>query len=978
MESRRRSKGGLVIIAIASLAALYGMGADQAGWAAASYADDGTLVIYAAADADGNDSGISWEDACTFLQDALARASSHHGPCEIRVAQGVYVPDSNSTTPQGSADITAVFQLVPGISLIGGYAGPGEDSPDARDPKKYVTVLSGDLAQNDEHPFENRDDNSSTVVLGAQGATIDGFVIRGGNYQPGPWRLAVGGMASEYGCTIANCAFEDNTGYSGGGLLIRDCAAEVRNCRFTRNRAVLRGGGICCYAANIAIADCTIEDNAATRAQDLVDGGDGGGVYCDADSILHMTDCTIEGNSAGAGRDTFDWECHDGGNGGDGGGVYCSAAVIEGCLISGNTAGNGGRSSEGGADDGGDGGHGAGIYALRTGSLTISDCRILGNVAGSGGDVDWHALCGGSGGNGGSGGGVSCVEPSGPVLVRVCTIANNQTGRGGCGQGYSGGNGGEAGNGGGILCPSVEMLNCEIISNSTGYGGWGGGNSPSRGGHAGSGAGVYSSEATIRNCVVAGNTTGRGGLGGWEHGGDGGDGGNGAGIFAPSSEIVNCTIAGNVAGLGGEAVVMWDYEKDGSPGAGAGVYGDDQTVIIDSILWDNSPHGLAGHDCNNVSYCCLAGQQCAGATGNISTDPLLADATGADYHLKSASGRWDAANRRWVADDVNSPCIDAGDPNSDAFAAELLSHGKRINMGAYGGTSQASISDSNYGRPGDFDSSDLVDFGDYALLASQWGRWYGYAMPHGEVTVDANLADWSDAAWISLDKLYYLDPNDVSQAQVAICWNGRTDKVYAAIVVYDGNHVFTDSYESWDASDRIELFSDGDISDGGARYGEGTQALHATAQQYMVGPNTTGGYWAAWGNGQTIETDADIECAVHVDGDCLIYEVGVKMFDYYGAAIGQDIVATELTANRIVGFDIAVDTRWGPPSDNFGMLSENLMTGKHRDSTNFARYVLVDKLGRSSSIPLKCDCDRNTVVNAADLALLVQQWLGEM
>ena len=59
--------------------------------------------------------------------------------------------------------------------------------------------------------------------------------------------------------------------------------------------------------------------------------------------------------------------------------------------------------------------------------------------------------------------------------------------------------------------------------------------------------------------------------------------------------------------------------------------------------------------------------------------------------MKSQSGRWDPNIVSWVQDDVTSPCIDTGDPNSE-WAGEIWPHGKRINMGAYGGTRQASMS----------------------------------------------------------------------------------------------------------------------------------------------------------------------------------------------------------------------------------------------------------------------------------------------
>jgi hypothetical protein len=62
-----------------------------------------------------------------------------------------------------------------------------------------------------------------------------------------------------------------------------------------------------------------------------------------------------------------------------------------------------------------------------------------------------------------------------------------------------------------------------------------------------------------------------------------------------------------------------------------------------------------------------------------------------DYHLTSKVGRWDSGHGVWVEDVVTSPCIDAGDPASPA-GQEPQPNGSRVNMGAYGGTSQASKS----------------------------------------------------------------------------------------------------------------------------------------------------------------------------------------------------------------------------------------------------------------------------------------------
>jgi hypothetical protein len=69
----------------------------------------------------------------------------------------------------------------------------------------------------------------------------------------------------------------------------------------------------------------------------------------------------------------------------------------------------------------------------------------------------------------------------------------------------------------------------------------------------------------------------------------------------------------------------------------------------------------------------------------------------------------------WIMDSSTSLCIDAGDPNSD-WNSEPWPNGKRINMGAYGGTSQASKN----GNLADFNVDNLVNFVDFAQMANQW------------------------------------------------------------------------------------------------------------------------------------------------------------------------------------------------------------------------------------------------------------------
>ncbi len=66
---------------------------------------------------------------------------------------------------------------------------------------------------------------------------------------------------------------------------------------------------------------------------------------------------------------------------------------------------------------------------------------------------------------------------------------------------------------------------------------------------------------------------------------------------------------------------------------------------------------------------------------------------------------------------MNSPCINAGDPNSD-WSGELWPHGKRVNMGAFGNTAQASMSADKSGNTADLNKDGVVNLIDYARFSN--------------------------------------------------------------------------------------------------------------------------------------------------------------------------------------------------------------------------------------------------------------------
>jgi hypothetical protein len=156
--------------------------------------------------------------------------------------------------------------------------------------------------------------------------------------------------------------------------------------------------------------------------------------------------------------------------------------------------------------------------------------------------------------------------------------------------------------------------------------------------------------------------------------------GGGIANLSASPSITNNTIVYNrPSGLYLESAAT-DYYDDVVP-----------ALVTNNIIWGNEIHlaETAAPEEFDIRFNDVQGGW--DGEGNIGQDPLFANPDAEDYHLKSQAGRWDPVGKTWVADTVTSPCIDAGDPGSD-FADEPASNGQRINLGADGGTEEASKS----------------------------------------------------------------------------------------------------------------------------------------------------------------------------------------------------------------------------------------------------------------------------------------------
>jgi len=183
------------------------------------------------------------------------------------------------------------------------------------------------------------------------------------------------------------------------------------------------------------------------------------------------------------------------------------------------------------------------------------------------------------------------------------------------------------------------LTNCTIIAN----GGSGIEMRPLKAGRY-----TFYNSPKLSNCIVANN--------------------NGYGLLKGIPTITNCTIAGNLK---------------------SGIQDSFATATNSIVYFNNNGAAQIANITGTVTYSNVQGSY--QGTGNIDADPLFADPAGGDYHLKSQAGRWHPDSETWITDDDTSPCIDAGDPAGET-GLEPESNGGAINIGAYGGTTQASKS----------------------------------------------------------------------------------------------------------------------------------------------------------------------------------------------------------------------------------------------------------------------------------------------
>jgi len=310
--------------------------------------------VFVAQTATGAGDGSSWQDAYTDLQPALQATNSG----EVWVAAGTYFPGPASS-PGDS------FSLKSGVQVYGGFIG-SETTLTARDVSANLTVLSGDIDQNDTYgtswnwwqfAWTGAGTNSTQIVRVVNvdnTGRLDGFTILAG-YASGTYNPGAGMYLENSSPTLANLTWEKNANGVGSSMYCTGGQPAIRSCVVKDGYSFGKGPSGFFFTGG---AQPTIEDSQFDNHYVVTTGGSGRG---GAVSLDFGTSATIK-RSEFTRNQTGNWFAMGDPSGSFGGGIYHIGddLLVEDCLFDDNFA------------------HaGAGIYARK--NLTVIDSMFTNN-----------------------------------------------------------------------------------------------------------------------------------------------------------------------------------------------------------------------------------------------------------------------------------------------------------------------------------------------------------------------------------------------------------------------------------------------------------------------------------------------------------------------------------------------------------------------------------------------------------------------
>jgi hypothetical protein len=239
----------------------------------------------------------------------------------------------------------------------------------------------------------------------------------------------------------------------------------------------------------------------------------------------------------------------------------------------------------------------------------------------------------------------------------------------------------------------------------------------------------------IRNCLIVDNTTF-----------------SDCGVLPVVSgctELVNCTIANNLSNITVSSsmsivrnCIIWGNEDPKTTGPAVTRGGPTPEIaynLAESWSWGQSTGSITGDDPRFVKLGSWEEVTYTVHTRDGSSTKTEIILTEGDYHLRSQGWRWsiqEVHGSHWYFDPMTSPAVDAGDP-IDGLGEEFerapddpegkWGFNRAIDMGAYGGTAQASLSPTNNEIPG-VGAVDLLAYWPFGQSARAGGggasQWY--------------------------------------------------------------------------------------------------------------------------------------------------------------------------------------------------------------------------------------------------------------
>ena len=341
--------------------------------------------------ADGAQDGTTWATAFDTIQEGIDAAAAAYAStddqAEVWVAEGTY-DEARTSDPHAGGTNTGSLMLTAGVHLYGGFVGNGtggnETARGQRDWDAHPAIIDGSTARDGQPAYH--------VIMGADGATLDGFGVTGGNANgASPMDSGAGIFNNHTSPIIANARFSENSGTGDGGAVFNNGGAvTITHCTFTGNTT---RWGACINSGPDAwphVSYCTFSGNTTTSLAGAIDSWDnttttliectftensapnGGGAVSTSDATVRLAGCRFLDNSSGLGGAIRIW----------------GSGSLVNCTFLNNTAwGNGGA-----------------IYVR--GSASLLNCLFAHNAAEFGGVLyDYYS--------------------SDPIAIKNCTLANN-------------------------------------------------------------------------------------------------------------------------------------------------------------------------------------------------------------------------------------------------------------------------------------------------------------------------------------------------------------------------------------------------------------------------------------------------------------------------------------------------------------------------------------------------------------------------